>query len=393
MIKNAILIIISAIVAIDIIPIFLKWVSRIHIGRYDDKLYWRDSLINVSEKWLNRTPKIKVTDNTRLVFIDMIKKKYTNAAIQNWQEAALLLGLIEYKKDNYNKNIEDEINKFINNKIDENGRWIKEPQNIDVAILAYAIMNVNNDVIKKCKPALDSTFNIIKNHIGEDGTVKYRKNMENYRYVDTVGFICAFLIKYGVEFNNNGAIDLAMKQINEYSVNGMLLEKGLPYHAYNVNTKEKLGLYGWGRGLGWYSIGIIDSWRELPDNNKYKNELNIYVKKFAKEVISLQNENGGWNWTTIRKETTTDSSTAATLSWFLINACEIKEISEECKKALDKSINYLMSVTRRSGAIDFSQGDTKDIGVYSMLFDILPFTQGFALRTICKQIRVGNINE
>lgn len=39
-------------------------------------------------------------------------------------------------------------------------------------------------------------------------------------------------------------------------------------------------------------------------------------------------------------------------------------------------------VTRRSGAVDFSQGDTKDIGVYSMLFDVLPFTQGYAIRTV-----------
>ena len=45
-----------------------------------------------------------------------------------------------------------------------------------------------------------------------------------------------------------------------------------------------------------------------------------------------------------------------------------------------------MSVTKKNGEIDFSQGDTKDIGVYSILFDILPFAQGFALRAINKKI-------
>ena len=57
-----------------------------------------------------------------------------------------------------------------------------------------------------------------------------------------------------------------------------------------------------------------------------------------------------------------------------------KEINynEEAKKALD----YLNSVTRRNGAIYFSQGDTKAIGVYSQNFDILPFTQGFVLKTL-----------
>jgi unsaturated rhamnogalacturonyl hydrolase len=41
----------------------------------------------------------------------------------------------------------------------------------------------------------------------------------------------------------------------------------------------------------------------------------------------------------------------------------------------------LQKVTRRNGAIDFSQGDTKGIGMHSQRFDILPFTQGFVLRT------------
>ena len=51
-------------------------------------------------------------------------------------------------------------------------------------------------------------------------------------------------------------------------------------------------------------------------------------------------------------------------------------------ESADKAIGYLMGVTRRNGAVDFSQGDTKDIGVYSTLFDILPFTQGFCIRLI-----------
>ena len=47
-------------------------------------------------------------------------------------------------------------------------------------------------------------------------------------------------------------------------------------------------------------------------------------------------------------------------------------------------MRYLQSVTRRDGTVDFSQGDTKGIGVYSMNFDRLPFTQGFVLRTLNK---------
>ena len=49
------------------------------------------------------------------------------------------------------------------------------------------------------KAALDYTWELIKDHIGEDGTVGYRKSMQNYRYVDTIGFICPFLVAYGIK--------------------------------------------------------------------------------------------------------------------------------------------------------------------------------------------------
>ena len=69
-----------------------------------------------------------------------------------------------------------------------------------------------------------------------------------------------------------------------------------------------------------------------------------------------------------------DSSATAVFAWFL------KEMNRE--DSAQKSLQYLQSVTQRNGAVDFSQGDTKTIGVYSQKFEILPFTQGFVLRTL-----------
>ena len=96
--KIAMIILIILIIVIllnDIIPIIKTWVSRIHIGRYDNKDMSKNSLAQKSSKWLNNTPKIKVTDNTRLVIIDKLKGNYSKSAIQHWQQAALLLGLNE----------------------------------------------------------------------------------------------------------------------------------------------------------------------------------------------------------------------------------------------------------------------------------------------------------
>ena len=95
------------------------------------------------------------------------------------------------------------------------------------------------------------------------------------------------------------------------------------------------------------------------------------VIKYANTILKVQLDNGGFGWTVTRKETRIDSSTTATLGYFLVCASEIEEITESCLEGYNKAIKYLMSVTKKNGEVDFSQGDTKDIGVYSILFDIL----------------------
>lgn len=378
------LLLVVLIILIDFIPKVSDFIERIHIGRYNDKNIWNKAITNIGVKWLNKTPKIKITDNTRLIAVDILKKNYSSSSIQSWQEASLILGLEEYLKNNNDENIKKEIENYLSQKIDEQGNWINKNQHVDSAILAYAILNLEFIDKNKYKKALDYTWKMIQEHIGEDGTVQYRKFMSKYRYVDTIGFICPFLICYGLYFDKEECIDLAVKQIKEYEKYGMPKDLMLPCHAYSLDNKEPLGIFGWGRGLGWYAIGLIDSYNSLPVGNKYKNLLEESVIKFAKTAIKYQQENGSWSWTVTRKESRPDSSATATLCWLLVNAMKIDDISKECKAAYDNGIKYLMSVTRRNGKVDFSQGDTKDIGVYSRLFDILPFTQGFCIRCINK---------
>ncbi|MEH6949740.1 glycoside hydrolase family 88 protein [Bacillus sp. JJ634] len=374
--------VVVVIALIDVVPLFKDWYRRIHIGRFTDRQIWNKSITEKAVHWLNKTPTIKVTDNTRLIAIDILKGNYKKNAIQYWQEAALLLGLSEYLKEYDDYKVKKQINQFLKMKFDKNGQWIEKPKHIDGAILAYSIMKLHFIDTDQYKSALDYTWELIKEHIGEDGTVEYRKSMKSYRYVDTIGFICPFLVAYGKKYDINACIDLAVKQIKEYEQYGMLATHYIPSHAYNIENKMPVGLYGWGRGLGWFAIGLIDMWNELQDQDEDKLDLELMIKKFAKTILDFQQEKGNWNWTVTRSESRPDSSTTATLGWFLINAAKIEDISKPCLDSTEKAINYLMTVSRRNGEIDFSQGDTKDIGVYSMLFNILPFTQGYSIRMI-----------
>lgn len=371
---------------IDAIPQFNTWQSRIKIGRFHDRKSWSEKVLKISKKWLKSTPTIKLTDHSRLIIIDILKGNYKRNAIQSWQEAALVLGLNEYFIATGDLTTRNEIQSFFDSKINQTG-WKVKPTESDHAILGYALLHTNFIDHSRYRAALDETYQMILSLKGEDGSVAYKNHNRDYRFVDTVGFICPFLVTYGLKFNIPEAVDLAVKQILEYQKYGMMSEENIPCHTYNLQTKIPTGLFGWGRGIGWFVIGLIDSWKVLPDDHPQKRTLEEIIIKTAKSVLKFQRENGGFNWLVFVKEARVDSSTVATLCWFFTLASQIPNISEECLLAKEKGLNYLQSVTRRNGAVDFSQGDTKAIGVYSQNFDILPFTQGFTLRTINKNIR------
>lgn len=376
------LVLVALILIIDWIPQFDTWQSRIKIGRFQDRNSWHQKVFEISKKWLNKTPTIKLTDNNRLIIIDILKGNYKRSSIQSWQKASLLLGLDQYVVKNNDAKVKNTIKNFIDSEIDSNGNWKQNPTEIDAIILAYAIVKVEGLEVQKYKPAFDYSYNLILNLKGSDGTIAYRKHISDFRFVDTIGFISPFLIRYGTIFNNQEAINLGIKQITEFNKFAMLNEEFIPCHTYNIKSNLPVGLFGWGRGLGWYAIGLIDAWNELSEQHSHKSEMTQLVTKFAQMAMKFQNENGSWNWLILNRQSQADSSTTATLAWFLANAASIPEISDNANSSKEKALNYLQKVTRRSGAIDFSQGDTKGIGVHSQEFDILPFTQGFCLRTL-----------
>lgn len=360
------------ILAIDFFPDFWIWQSRIKIGRYTNQKEWQKKILEKSLSWLNVMPKTKIKDENKLIVLDILKNKYTNKTLQSWQEASLLLGLNEAYQKNENPKIKYEILKYVNSKIDKQGNWIVEPKEVDTALLAFAISEIPF-LDREIKPALDFIYNLIVSKIGKDTTVMYRNTTHNYRYVDTIGFICPFLTKYGIEFQKEEAIDLAVFQIKNFEKYGML-ENKISCHAYEVNTKNPLGIFGWGRGLAWFIIGTLETFKILPEKHIGKKYLQNLLQLIAETLIKVQRKDGSFAWNLLDEHSRSDSSATAVFTWFF------KEMN--LKNEAQKSLQYLQSVTQRSGAIDFSQGDTKTMGVYSQKFEILPFTQGFVLKTL-----------
>ena len=145
---------------VDFYFYMLNRYCRYHIGRWNNYDEWLSNVKNISIKWTRKTPVVKMTDNNRLMVIDMINGKYKNNNIQSWQLGGLLLGLCECN----DKEAKEAINKLIIKLIDKDGNWVTKPTNVDCGLLSYAILKNSKDY-KKIKPAMDYSIGIIEKNI------------------------------------------------------------------------------------------------------------------------------------------------------------------------------------------------------------------------------------
>lgn len=358
---------------VDFYFYMLNRYCRYHIGRWNNYDEWLSNVKNISIKWTRKTPVVKMTDNNRLMVIDMINGKYKNNNIQSWQLGGLLLGLCECN----DKEAKEAINKLIVKLIDKDGNWVTKPTNVDCGLLSYAILKNSRDY-KKIKPAMDYSIGIIEKNICEDGMIAYTsdKNVDE-RYVDTLGFVCPFLQLYSNIYAEEKFSKISLEQINQYNKYGLLHDTYLPNHAYNPKNKLPLGVYGWGRGVAWYVLGLIDTYIEIKDSDE-KLILKQNIKNIADSYINYQGEDGGFG-SILQNERTYDSSATAVLAYFYSRCYEIFE-NPKYLEVSNKCLQKIKSVTRITGKVDWCQGDTKGIGVHSQTFDIMPFAQGFTLR-------------
>ncbi len=361
-------------IGVDSYVNFHTWQARIRMGRIKNTDTYTQKVMQRSQQWLTKTPTVKLTDNNRLVLIDILKGNYKRTAIQHWQKAGLILGL----KPNNTMPSSVNISQLLQ---------ATHPQNIpeesDYVIYAYALLNGASPSERiHYRPYFDAVYHMLLRLKGRHQVIAYKKFTGSQMYVDTIGFVCPFLALYAKTYQDQLALDLAINQIRQFNKWGMFPGTSLPCHTYNEENQLHAGLFGWGRGMGWYAIGLIDVWQLLkPEDPEYA-EVTVWVLSFAQTIMQFQRDKGSFGWHVLSESAIADSSTVVMLTWFLTLASSIPEIHAQCTVAIEKSINYLQSVTRRDGTLDFCQGDTKGIGIYSQTFDRLPFAQGYLLRIL-----------
>ncbi len=361
-----------SIFGVDILTSLVEDYSHFHMGRWNSVDRWFIAVKKVCMRWALHTPTLRIKKDCRYILIDKITGKYGKKMVQSWQKAGCILGITEVEENSCFIDIFSKIKKQL---FDDRGSWRIRPNRIDYAMLAYAILRVEKQP-ELIKAGMNQMIECIENNICDDGLVSYSAGKSaKRRYVDTLGFVCPFLALYGKVYGNKEYIQMAINQILQFRKHGIL--NGLPFHCYETETNMPIGIWGWGRGVGWYTLALTDVYNEINEKTD-KQMLNEMLIEVAEKCLIYEREEGGFS-SILQAKNVYDSSATAMLGYFYAN-CGLWFSNHAYTEVAKRCLNQLMHVTKINGVIVQCQGDTIDIGILSEKYGSMPFVQGMALR-------------
>lgn len=378
-IASVLLLLALAVVCVDAWRFMGTLAGRVRIGRWQDRRAWQEALARTALSWTRRMPAVPRKDQGRRILWEMVRGTYADTAIQGWQAAGLFLGLNAYAVDRKDVVLGETLRRRLEeHELVKNYLAVPRPERweVDRLLLDYAVLEVG------CRGAgqvAEASAALLESLRTEAGTLAYRRRQPGMRYVDTIGLACPLAAACAARTGNEEYWNLAVRQVEEYDV-ALLPDSSFPAHGFEMERGYPLGLYDWSRGIGWYALGLCELYRLMTLHGRPEAEgMARRILSLAEELLPLQKKNGGFGWMAARPESVFESSGTALLGLLLLTAFRISG-KERFLEAAFRAEKALMGVTRRNGVLDMCQGDTKGIGMYSDVWNLMPFAQGMALR-------------
>lgn len=196
--------------------------------------------------------------------------------------------------------------------------------------------------------------------------------------VDTLGMACPLLARLAGRMNLPDAGELALRQLGTFVHENVDSETHLPYHGYYAGGPRHLGLHGWGRGTGWYLLGLADTLLELDRGSDSWERLRDAFRRAVESLARYQRPDGHWNWAILHERTDYDSSATALIGYAVLRGMQGGMLDGSNRQLVDSAIRALMQSTRPDGVVDHSSAECRGLGRYPMGYGPRPWLQGSA---------------
>jgi len=238
-----------------------------------------------------------------------------------WPTATLALALEWGYTKTQNSECSDTLDQYYR-------QWMKKGCNIDYLdqiMNGYSLIflyNKTGDI--RIKNSINTLYDFINSYPRtRTGSLPYRKNFPELVLVDYLGMVCPFLSRYGKTFNCEESLNLSVALLHDYVLNGMDRETGLPYHGFQGDTHEKMGIIGWGRGVGWLLIGMTETLAFLDKSSDGFDSLYHEYLSLLESTIKFQDDEGYFRWIVNAKEGHVDISATAMIGYSIKRAGDL----------------------------------------------------------------------
>ena len=324
------------------------------------------ALINEAGKEAITYPDTDLKKKLKRYIKKVLKYHYYPRDLINWPNALLALSLIE---NNAAKEVQQE---FLD-------QWIKEGKKVrgvENAIAGKVFLDMGTP---EGDEAATYIFNYLINEAKDyKGSFIYNPNKkEEYVFVDMLGMICPFMAEYGRKKGNEIARKLSEIQLKNFIKFGIDEDSGLPFHAYEYKSFEKLGLVGWGRAVGWLMMGEAGYLEYTPAGGEYYDRIIDHFIKFTDTVFEYQNEDGLFGWKLAHGDVRADTSSTAMILNATLSGIVDSGVLDKEKYADKIRLGFEgLKVYAKGGKVYEASAESLGLGIHPDIYGAYPWSLG-----------------
>src|SRR5437764_3472201 len=180
-----------------------------------------------------------------------------------------------------------------------------------------------------------------------DGGFWHKKRYPHQMWLDGLYMAAPFYAQYGKVFGQPAAFDDVINQFVLMEKHARDKKTGLLVHGYDDSREQKWAdpqtgrsRTFWGRAMGWYAMGLIETLDYLPLDHPRRGELIAILQRLAAAVVKVQDPSGVW-WQVLdqpgRQGNYLESSASSMFAFVLLKASRLgyidKKYSENGRRA------------------------------------------------------------
>ena len=162
---------------------------------------------------------------------------------------------------------------------------------------------------EKYKRAMDLLRRQMKEHPRtKEGGFWHKQRYPSQMWLDGLYMGAPFLAQYAQAFGEPALFDDVVNQFVWMEKHARDPRTGLLYHGYDESRQQKwadpatgLSKEFWGRAMGWYAMGLVDTLDFLPATHPRRGELVAILGRLAAAVEKVQDPKTGVFWQVLDK--------------------------------------------------------------------------------------------